>query len=163
MRKDRETVKEKAGYVKIQKCCEKAQRDGLQYVWLDTCCIDKRSSAELSEATNSMYRWYERSTVCYAYLADVPSEGFWSETAEYEALGKSRWFTRGWTLQELLAPRNVLLYEGNVYNSQPHILDEQRRLCSGPAQARLGSAHVCSPYLRDTAQLRLTSLEIISL
>lgn len=108
MHKDREAVKGKAGYVKIQKCCEKARRDGLQYVWIDTCCIDKRSSAELSEAINSMYRWYERSTVCYAYLADVPSEGFWSETADYDALRKSRWFTRGWTLQELLAPSNVL-------------------------------------------------------
>ena len=76
MRKDNAAAKGKAGYDKIKKCCEKAQRDGHRHVWIDTCCIDKRSSAELSEAINAMYRWYQDAKVCYAYLADVPSAGF---------------------------------------------------------------------------------------
>jgi hypothetical protein len=107
VRKARKAMRRKAGYPKVQKCCEKARQDGHQYVWIDTCCIDKRSSAELSEAINSMYRWYEDAQVCYAYLADVPSEGFSSDVVDEEALKKSRWFTRGWTLQELIAPRYI--------------------------------------------------------
>src|ERR1700733_11285950 len=69
-----------------------------------SCCIDKTSSAELSEAINSMFRRYSRSKVCYAYLIDVPYDGF------DDSLPKSRWFTRGWTLQELLAPPSVVFY-----------------------------------------------------
>src|SRR2546421_10864345 len=61
----------KAGYWKIRQCGEQAAKDGLEYFWIDTCCIDKRSSSELSEAVNSMYRWYQRSKICYAYLSDV--------------------------------------------------------------------------------------------
>ena len=61
----------KAGYLKVIRCCELAKRDGLDYVWVDTCCIDKKSSSELSEAINSMYKWYKGATVCYAYLSDV--------------------------------------------------------------------------------------------
>ena len=104
MRKDREAAKGKVGYTKVQKCCEKALQDGHQYVWIDTCYIDKRSSAELSEAINSMYRWYAESRVCYAYLEDVPGEGLSDTIKIYEALLNSRWFTRGWTLQEMIAP-----------------------------------------------------------
>ncbi|KAI1419197.1 heterokaryon incompatibility protein-domain-containing protein [Xylaria sp. FL1777] len=93
------------GYQKITLCCNQARVDGLAYVWIDTCCIDKRSSAELSEAINSMYRWYENATLCYAYLADVEdvqSEGMMS-------FKRSRYWTRGWTLQELIAP-NILIF-----------------------------------------------------
>lgn len=61
-------------YQKIRQTCEKAAARGLQYVWIDTCCINKDSSAELSEAINSMYRWYEGAALCYAYLADVTCE-----------------------------------------------------------------------------------------
>src|ERR1700733_11317378 len=79
-----------------------AAADGFHYIWIDTCCIDKASSAELSEAINSTYRWYHESGVCYAYLADVPPNAVDDEFA------KSRWFTRGWTLQELIAPSTVI-------------------------------------------------------
>ena len=95
---------------KIRESCKLAARDRHQYIWIDTCCIDKTSSAELSEAINSMYRWYEESQVCYAYLADVDS----ADQSEYSLMGQiegSRWFTRGWTLQELVAPRFVLFYD----------------------------------------------------
>jgi hypothetical protein len=62
------------GYEKIDVTCQLAVRDGLGYAWVDTCCIDKRSSAELTEAINSMFRWYEKAEVCYAFLSDLPPE-----------------------------------------------------------------------------------------
>ncbi|KAK4159888.1 heterokaryon incompatibility protein-domain-containing protein [Cladorrhinum sp. PSN259] len=148
-------LKKKAGYDKIVGCCARAVEDGYQYVWIDTCCIDKTSSAELSEAINSMYRWYQEAHICYAYMADVtldtppPSDAAsmttWSSTSgrstptpkrdlasphsdtrkipirsipsllrDYDKLPRtfenSRWFTRGWTLQELIAPPLVEFY-----------------------------------------------------
>lgn len=96
------------GFAKAKGCCAQAKQDGFDYVWIDTCCIDKTSSAELSEAINSMYRWYKEAQVCYAYLADVPS----GEDLRYpdSPFAKSRWFTRGWTLQELIAPSSLVFY-----------------------------------------------------
>ena len=97
-----------AGYLKITNCCIMAAKRGFDWVWIDTCCIDKKSSAELSETLNSMFRMYGRASECYAYLSDVrwvhgePPEKYRS------SFRKSVWFGRGWTLQELLAPRNVL-------------------------------------------------------
>lgn len=100
--------RQKQGYAKIEGCCQQAIREGLTWVWVDTCCIDKSSSAELSEAINSMYKWYQAARVCYAYLEDVPSgqDPFKSRSA----FQMSRWFTRGWTLQELLAPRRIVFF-----------------------------------------------------
>ena len=102
----------KSGYEKIKFCGEQATRDGLQYFWVDTCCIDKSNSAELSTAINSMFRWYRNAKKCYVYLTDVsapsydgvvqPSQSTWEA-----AFRGSRWFTRGWTLQELIAPAIV--------------------------------------------------------
>ncbi|KAH6669210.1 heterokaryon incompatibility protein-domain-containing protein [Halenospora varia] len=88
------------GWYKIKKSCEQALRDGLGYIWVDTVCIDKSSSAELSEA-NSMFKWYRNSAICYAYLCDLPAVN----------LGDSRWFTRGWTLQEMIAPKELKFYD----------------------------------------------------
>ncbi|KAK4196344.1 heterokaryon incompatibility protein-domain-containing protein [Triangularia verruculosa] len=62
----------KRGFQKIKACAAEATRNGLEYLWVDTCCIDKTSSTELSEAINSMFRWYRAATVCYTYLCDVP-------------------------------------------------------------------------------------------
>ncbi|KAN0122086.1 Heterokaryon incompatibility protein (HET) domain containing protein, partial [Hyaloscypha variabilis] len=92
----------KVGFKKIQLICSHALEHGLQYVWVDTCCIDKTSSAELSEAINSMFRWYQKSRYCYAYLADVPDGT--DVHSPSSTFATSRWFSRGWTLQELLAP-----------------------------------------------------------
>ena len=105
-------LEQSEGYLKIRSCCALAEREGHEYVWIDTCCIDKTSSAELSEAINSMYRWYEKAQICYAYLADVCTgeQGHWSPNVERQ-FRKSRWFTRGWTLQELLAPWNVIFHD----------------------------------------------------
>lgn len=109
------TSKGKSGYSKIQFCGEQAKRDKLEYFWVDTCCIDKSSSAELSEAINSMFRWYQKATRCYVYLSDVSiRKRKASDTlAKYSwesTFRASKWFTRGWTLQELLAPRSVEFY-----------------------------------------------------
>ena len=102
---------DKAGYHKIQLCAQQAKPDGLDYFWVDTCCIDKTNNTELSEAINSMFRWYQNAERCYVYLTDVETntldgDGELSRVWE-PAFRKSRWFTRGWTLQELLAPRSV--------------------------------------------------------
>lgn len=96
-----DTGKTKVGYYKIRSCGEQAARDGFGYFWLDTCCIDKSSSPELPEAINSMYLWYQAAEVCYAYLGDVPSG---------KSFSNSNWFTRGWTLQELVAPAVVVFF-----------------------------------------------------
>ena len=101
----------KAGFAKLEFCAEQARKDGLKYIWIDTCCIKKSDSAELSEAITSMFRWYRQAEKCYVYLADVPDlkrnhDGSPRRTEE-EALRGSRWFTRGWTLQELIAPQYV--------------------------------------------------------
>lgn len=101
----------KAGYCKIAYACGQAEKDGFGHVWVDTCCIDKRSSAELSEAINSMFSWYDRAAVCYVYLDDVHSDDYTEGYLTWkEHFNNSRWFTRGWTLQELLAPRKVVFY-----------------------------------------------------
>lgn len=108
-------ARNKAGYRKISFCGEQAARDKLRYFWVDSCCIDKSSSAELSEAINSMFRWYQQSEICYVYLCDVYAsspiiDAGTSRSERTGILRKSRWFTRGWTLQELLAPSLVILY-----------------------------------------------------
>ncbi|CAN9092244.1 unnamed protein product [Alternaria alternata] len=95
----------KEGYRKIRFCAQQAKRDGLDYFWVDTCCIDKANNTELSRAINSMFRWYQNAERCYVFLSDVANDT--SEIDSKSALKQSRWFKRGWTLQELLAPRSV--------------------------------------------------------
>ncbi|KAH8642420.1 hypothetical protein IG631_05362 [Alternaria alternata] len=124
----------KPGYGKLMFCAQRATRDRIGYFWvpmirplfffdsftnhsyqIDTCCIDKSSSAELTEAINSMYKWYENSTVCYVYLSDVPRRT-WNiegDGVPVASLLGSRWFTRGWTFQELLAPRELIFFAAN--------------------------------------------------
>jgi hypothetical protein len=109
-------IRTKPGYDKIRNAAHLAQQDGLEYIWVDTCCIDKTSSAELSEAINSMMKYYELSEVCYAYLVDsLPG------VAPFEK--KCKWFTRGWTLQELIAPSRL-----QFYASDWSYLDTRERL-----------------------------------
>lgn len=108
--------KNKQGYQKLLFCARQAKRDGLIYCWVDTCCINKNSHNELSEAITSMFRWYQNADECYVYMADVPTHDLdasmvddgWSYTFR-----RSKWFKRGWTLQELLAPRSVKFYSQN--------------------------------------------------
>ncbi|KAK2597031.1 hypothetical protein N8I77_012905 [Diaporthe amygdali] len=97
---------------KVQGACHQARSDGYDYIWIDTCCIDKSSSAELSEAINSMYIWYEMSKVCYAFIEDFNWDNLGSPETK-DSFAASRWFTRGWTLQELLAPANLIFFTKN--------------------------------------------------
>lgn len=111
--------KEKQGYNKILFCAEQAKHDSLQYIWIDTCCIDKSNSTELSEAINSMFRWYQNAAKCYVYLSNVRSPPFDTNDVLNQlpcesAFRASKWFTRGWTLQELLAPRSVEFFSQEV-------------------------------------------------
>jgi hypothetical protein len=103
------TGREKSGYKKIQLCGEQAKCDGLKYFWIDTCCINKGNKAEHSLAIRSMFRWYRSAARCYVYLSDVSAPSLRHEVEARLSLWdsefrESEWFTRGWTLQELLAP-----------------------------------------------------------
>ncbi|KAF2098833.1 HET-domain-containing protein, partial [Rhizodiscina lignyota] len=113
-------AKKPGGFLKVQKCCAVAASEGFRYIWIDTCCIDKNSSQELSEAINSMWKWYQQSTVCYAYLSDVSAKGdptrrlwIYPPVPRKHPGAPSRWFSRGWTLQELIAPPRVIFYAEN--------------------------------------------------
>ncbi|KAH8896265.1 HET-domain-containing protein, partial [Thozetella sp. PMI_491] len=102
----------KLGFGKIRRSAEMAKTDfDLPYVWVDTCCIDKTSSSELSEAINTMYRWYQEAKICFAYLSDVSKPSGNDSRSMTEAMRASRWFTRGWTLQELIAPAEVIFFD----------------------------------------------------
>lgn len=102
-----QTSREKlVGWEKISLTCQQALQDGLEYAWVDTCCIDKSSSAELSESINSMFKWYANSHKCYAFLADYSC----SKSTD-EDFAKCNWFSRGWTLQELIAPSVVMFFD----------------------------------------------------
>ncbi|KAK7934812.1 hypothetical protein PG985_000307 [Apiospora marii] len=129
-------------YDKVLSFCSKARSEGLQYAWIDTCCIDKRSSAELSESINSMFKWYQQAEICYAYLNDVTKDGadffarkdrmfesglhmdvhpndIWEkqrQTRLHREFCNSVWFKRGWTLQELVAPSEVVFFDSNWHD-----------------------------------------------
>jgi hypothetical protein len=115
------TGQKKPGYDKIRFCIEKSNE--LQYFWIDTCCIDKSDPMELQEAINSMFRWYQDAAVCYVYLSDVSKEGTdapkysWEVSKDlifnHASWEESKWFKRGWTLQELLAPKFVEFYSAD--------------------------------------------------
>ncbi|RYP53766.1 hypothetical protein DL768_001366 [Monosporascus sp. mg162] len=111
----------KSAYRKIEFCAEQARRDGLQYFWVDTCCIDKSTMDEIQASINSMFRWYRDAAQCYVYLSDVSMTAVLSqngsqadsdqvELSREAVLRGSKWFTRGWTLQELLAPASVQFF-----------------------------------------------------
>ena len=105
--------KKKSGYKKLQFCSAQAKADGIYYFWLDTCCIDRSDQNELSVAIYSMFRWYQKAVKCYVYLADVyigHRDDQSISAVKESAFSKSEWFSRGWTLQELLAPEIVEFY-----------------------------------------------------
>ncbi|KAH8704321.1 kinesin light chain 1 [Phaeosphaeriaceae sp. PMI808] len=141
------TGKDKTGYAKIHFCSERAAADGLEYFWVDTCCIDKSTSDELSTAINSMFRWYQRALKCYVYLSDV---SVLEEVTDPEAFRitweaafrRSRWFTRGWTLQELLAPASVEFFskEGKRLGNRILLEQEVYEITKIPIQALRGQS-----------------------
>ncbi|KAF4878470.1 Vegetative incompatibility protein HET-E-1 [Colletotrichum siamense] len=107
IQKDHQLSKTGPGRIKFDGCCQQAKADGFDYVWIDTCCIDKSHHTDYSEAITSMFSWYQTAGRCYAYLADVPDKSASTFDNDFR---RSRWHTRGWTLQELLAPQDLVFY-----------------------------------------------------
>jgi hypothetical protein len=136
------TAKAKPGYEKIRFCGEQAQHDGLKHFWVDTCCIDKTNKAELSKAIQSMFRWYRNAARCYVYLPDV-SAPLLETDLKADALlwelqfRKSKWFTRGWTLQELLAPSSVEFFsrEGRRLGDKKSLREQIHKVTNIPYAA----------------------------
>jgi hypothetical protein len=152
--------KNKLGYSKLYFCAEQAASDGLQYFWVDTCCIDKGSSTELTEAINSMFRWYREAARCYVYLADVSvartlsdsiEQGQVSQTTWTSRFQRSKWFTRGWTLQELLAPTMVEFFsiEGQRLGNKSSLVQDIHKATGIPLEALQESAASLSHFSVD--------------
>lgn len=137
LRKDR--GHDKAGYQKLVFCSKQAIKDGLGFFWVDTCCIDKSSSAELSEAINSMYQWYHKAARCYVYLSDVSTA---DPSQVDQSFRTSRWFSRGWTLQELLAPTSVEFFshEGNRLGDRESLIAQITEVTQIPIEALQGKS-----------------------
>lgn len=132
-------IKSKKGYKKVRRFCAEARKRGYCYAWVDTCCIDKTSSAELSEAINSMFRWYQKAGKCFAYLSDVRGVGEYDEILD--EFVDSEWFRRGWTLQELLAPRNLEFFDRDwqSFGTKVTLIQETSRASEIEMGALLGS------------------------
>lgn len=118
-----QATERKRGFSKIRETCAIALQKGYAWAWVDTCCIDKTSSAEPSEAINSMFMWYQNCAVCYTgYETNKENDTLPANVGMTEcrdgkispisegSLARCRWFTRGWTLQELIAPATVEFY-----------------------------------------------------
>ncbi|OWT42553.1 tetratricopeptide repeat domain protein [Pochonia chlamydosporia 170] len=135
----------KAGYRKIELCANQARRHGLKFFWVDTCCIDKSNSTALQTAINSMFRWYRDAKRCYVYLSDVSDPSTFgrrkSLTQWDDIFRQSRWFTRGWTLQELIAPKTVDFYskEGAWLGDKRSLEPMIRDITGIPASALRGT------------------------
>ena len=140
------TGKEKHGSKKIRFCGEQARRDGLQYFWVDTCCIDKANYAELSHSINSMFRWYRNASRCYVYLSDLSVSTFdgndeYNPDLRESDFRKCTWFTRGWTLQELLAPSSVEFFscESNRVGNKSSLEHQIHEITGIPKSALQGA------------------------
>lgn len=145
------TGENKIGYSKIRFCGEQARRDGLQYFWVDTCCIDKSNSTELAEAINSMFRWYRNAAKCYVFLSDVSTNDCDQDDSSWQlAFRKSRWFTRGWTLQELIAPPTVEFFcsNGNRLGDRK-LLEKQLYKITGIAVSALQGTPLCEFSIKE--------------
>jgi len=149
VKKDRAKSKP-AGYRKVRFCGDQALRDGIHFFWVDTCCIKQESSQEVGEAINSMYRWYHDAVTCYVYLTDVTVGGTTQQDTDSDpawllAFRRSRWFTRGWTLQELIAPVSIEFYSQDGYRlGDRTTLIRQIQWITGIAEAALRGSPLSS-------------------
>ncbi|KAL4071175.1 hypothetical protein V8B97DRAFT_1964775 [Scleroderma yunnanense] len=113
---ERDQVCRRYGYRKILDSCEQAKRDRCEWLWVDACCIHRRNTAEVAEANNATYRWFENSSMCYVYLNNVsgPSLPTARDNEKYSVSnGWPKWFSRGWTVQEMIAPSNVQFFNSH--------------------------------------------------
>lgn len=138
------------GLEKIQMTCRQAHQDGLGYAWIDTCCINKESSAELSEAINTMFRWYQDAAVCYTYIEDLP-DNLDLPITNSSLIKGCRWFSRGWTLQDLVAPKNIIFFgpQWDKFGCKADLLDVLEDITRVPRavlaqEDRLGSISVAN-------------------
>jgi hypothetical protein len=154
------TGKGKSGYCKLIFCGQQAAKDSVQHFWIDTCCINKDSSTELSEAINSMFRWYSEAVKCYVFLSNVSTAGSAGDSVTFP---ESKWFTRGWTLQELLAPRHVEFFsrEGDPLRDKHSRVQEISEITEIAAEALKGRAvsHFCVEERMAWASRRQTTRE----
>jgi len=135
--------KKEVGYRKLEFCAEQAKRNGIDYCWVDTCCIKRADAAELQASINLMFQWYSNSARCFVYLADVSTsdglsqDGDESQVSWISAFKGSRWFKRGWTLQELLAPTSVEFFsnEGNLLGDKESLEPEIHNITKIPTSA----------------------------
>lgn len=160
----RDEIRKRDGYRKILDTCRRANKDGLRWAWVDSCCINRESSSELSEAINSMFRWYANSRLCYVYLQDV--EGSLPTERNKEKFpgsnGWPKWFSRGWTLQELVAPRIVHFYDkGWSFISDKHELADTlkaiTRIPRSVLKDGIGSPRPCAAQILSWAADRRTT------
>lgn len=140
------TGQNKAGYTKIDFCARLAKESGLTFFWVDTCCIKKMDFTEVHEAINSMFKWYRDATRCFVYLTNVSLCGKSHTDAAASpwkaAFRTSRWFTRGWTLQELLAPKSVEFFacKGEKLCERNTMAQEIHEITSIPKDALYGTS-----------------------
>ena len=148
-----------AGFTKVQKCCEKASTDGYEWLWVDTCCIDKSSSAELSEAINAMFKWYKASARCYAYLSDVSGTQDTPNRLQWPSFKESVWFTRGWTLQELIAPSDVLFLDSTwrEIGTRTELMADIIAVTGIPSTAFIALRYYSVAQIMSWASMRRTS------
>lgn len=132
---------DKSGQVKLKFCADQAAKDGFDSVWVDTCCIDKSNSTELAEAINCMFRWYSDAAVCYVHLQDVVDRGSEDNTTGWmQSFRECRWLSRGWTLQELIAPKSVVIFDasGHQLGHKETLVDFLEETTNIPAAALRG-------------------------
>jgi hypothetical protein len=163
-----DTGQDKAGRGKIKFCAEQAAKDGLQYIWVDSCCIKKSSAAELTKAINSMFRWYRRAAKCYVYLSDVSTRKRKERDQNLQhtwalAFRESRWFSRCWTLSELLAPASVEFFsrEHDRLGDKQSLRQEIHEITEIPISALAGKplAEFSNEVRMSWAEKRNTKVE----
>ncbi|ETS76756.1 hypothetical protein PFICI_12143 [Pestalotiopsis fici W106-1] len=140
----RNEARNKKGYDKIKFCAEQAAIHNLEFFWVDTCCINKTDVQEFQNAINSMYRWYQNAKVCFVYMADLSTEGTrqtHQDSAWKVRFRQNRWFTRSWTLQELLAPREIKFYsnDNQFIGDKGSLVQELEAITRIPASTLLGA------------------------
>ncbi|KAI9569767.1 heterokaryon incompatibility protein-domain-containing protein, partial [Boletus coccyginus] len=142
-------------FKKLAHFCEMSSKLGRKLAWVDTCCIDKTNAAELSEAIHGMYKWYANAYLCVVYLADSSSFADWDHES---------WFTRGWTLQELLAPKRVRFYNKDWHPFTPPGTDDDRKFSSVVSPLENASGISRAAFATDNSQgvHRATCWEIMS-
>ncbi|KAK7437911.1 hypothetical protein VKT23_018346 [Stygiomarasmius scandens] len=146
----RDETKRKSGYRKILQACKQASRDGFEYIWIDTCCINQEDQDEVARNVKSMYAYYGNSDVCYAYLVDISTKTGISYLTQ-RLWRESDWFKRGWTLQELVAPQQVVFFDSSwtQIGDKEKLKEEIHDLTGIPSSVLEGSKPIMEVDIRE--------------